>query len=139
MGVKFKKLSPHARVPTRATSGSACFNVYSAESVSLGPGVTKKIKLDFRMKFAKKYVFRLYPRSGLSLKPIFLGGGVIDSDYSSNISVILTNFSFWNINIEEGDRIAQMIFLKKRRLILLRLRNLMIKLTEALKVLVRQV
>ena len=33
MGVKFKKLSPHARVPTRATSGSACFDVYSAESV----------------------------------------------------------------------------------------------------------
>lgn len=91
------------------------------------------------MKFAKKYVFRLYPRSGLSLKPIFLGGGVVDSDYSSNISVILTNFSLYDIDIEEGDRIAQMIFLKKKRLILLRLRNLMIELTEALKVLVRQV
>lgn len=91
------------------------------------------------MKFAKKYVFRLYPRSGLSLKPIFLGGGVVDSDYSSNTSVILTNFFLYDIDIEEGDRIAQMIFLKKKRLILLRLRNLMIELTEALKVLVRQV
>ena len=86
------------------------------------------------MKFAKKYVFRLYPRSGLSLKPIFLGGGVVDSDYSSNTSVILTNFFLYDIDIEEGDRIAQMIFLKKKRL-----RNLMIELTEALKVLVRQV
>ena len=86
------------------------------------------------MKFAKKYVFRLYPRSGLSLKPIFLGGGVVDSDYSSNTSVILTNFFLYDIDIEEGDRIAEMIFLKKKRL-----RNLMIELTEALKVLVRQV
>lgn len=49
----------------------------------------------------------------MSLKLVFLGGGVVYSDYRDNISVILTNFSSWNINIERGYRIAQMIFLKK--------------------------
>ena len=60
-----------------------------------------------------KYVYRIYPRSSLSFKPLFLGGGVIDSDYRGNISVILTNFALLNVEIKKGDRIAQIIFLKK--------------------------
>ena len=75
MKVKLKRFTCNARVLTRATQGSACFfYVYSAENVTLEPGVT---------------------RSGLSLKPCFLGGGGGGgaSDYRSNVSVILTNFS----------------------------------------------
>ena len=49
------------------------------------------------------------------MKPLFLGSGVTDSDYRANISVILTNFSLWNVEIKKGDRIAQMIFLKKEK------------------------
>ena len=47
------------------------------------------------------------------MKPLFPGGGVIDSDYGGNTSVILTNFSSWSVDIEKGDRIAQIMFLKK--------------------------
>ena len=113
MKVKFKRFSSHACVPTKSTPGSACSDVYSARNISLGPGVTKSIKLDLGFTFAKKYFCRIYPRSGLSLKPLFLSNWVIDSDYRANVSVILTNFSSWNIDIEKGDRISQTIFLKK--------------------------
>ena len=109
MKVNFNRFSSHASVPTRETPGSACFNVYSAESVP------KTVGLDLGMKFAKKYVCRIYPRSGLSLKSIFLEGGVVDSDYRGNISVTLTNFSSSNIDIERGDKIAQMVFEKRSR------------------------
>ena len=47
------------------------------------------------------------------MKPLFPGGGVIDPDYRGNIWEILTNFPSWNIDIEKGDRIAQIISLKK--------------------------
>ena len=47
------------------------------------------------------------------MKPLFVGGGVIDSDYRGVISVILTNLSSWSVDIEQGDRIAQIMFLKK--------------------------
>ena len=43
MNVKFKKFSSHASVPTKATPRSACFDVYSARNISLGPGVTKSV------------------------------------------------------------------------------------------------
>ena len=64
------------------------------------------IEIDLGFKFAKKYVWRIYPRSGLSLKPLFFGGRVIDSDYRGKISVILTNFSSRSVDIKKGDQIA---------------------------------
>ena len=70
--VKFKKFSSRARVPMLVTAGSACFDVFSSRSVNLEPGVTRKIKTDFGLKFRKKYVAKHLPRSGLSLKPVFL-------------------------------------------------------------------
>ena len=80
----------------------------------LGPGATNTVDLDLGFQFAKKYACRICPRSSISLKPLFLSGGVTDSNYRRNISVILTNFSSWSVDIEQEDRIAQTIFLKKK-------------------------
>ena len=113
MKVKNQRFSSLARIPTKSTPGSACYNDYSARDVLLGPGATNTVELDLGFKFAKKYNCRIYPKSGLSLKPIFLDGGVVDSDCRGNTSVVLTNFSLWNIKIEQGDRLAQITFLKK--------------------------
>ena len=113
MKVKFKKFSSRARLPTLAAPGSACFDVCSSRCVTLEPGVTRSIETDLGTKFAKKYVARICPRSGLSMKGLFLGGGVIDSEYRGNISIILTNLCQRTFEIEIGDRIAQLMFFKK--------------------------
>ena len=47
------------------------------------------------------------------MKPLFLGGSVIDSEYRDNISVILTNFSSFAVDIKKGEKIAQIVFLQK--------------------------
>lgn len=52
----------------------------------------------------------LYPRLHLSLKMLFLGGGVIDSDFRGIVCIIVTNLPQRTIEIEVGDRIAQIIF-----------------------------
>ena len=49
----------------------------------------------------------------MSLKGIVLGGGVIDSDFRGNMSVILKNTSSKAVEIEAGGRIAQVFFLRK--------------------------
>ena len=113
MKVKFKTFSSRARLPTLATPSSACFDIYLSRCVTLEAGVTRSIQIDLGMKFAKKYVARIYPRSGLSMKRLSLGGGGIDSNYRGNISIILTNLSHRTFEIETGDRIAQIMFLKK--------------------------
>ena len=73
------------------------------------------------------------------MKPLFLGGGVIDSDYGGNTSVILTNFCSWSVDIEKGDRIAQIMFLKKEEVEFDRSMNLTIGQLEIQKVLVQLV
>ena len=107
--------------------GSACFNVYSAKDVSLRLGETKTVDLDLGFQFSKKYVCRLYSGSSLSLKPLLLGVGVIDSDSRGNISVILINLFSWSVDIEKGDRIAQIMFVRKKKLKLRRSMNLTIR------------
>ena len=91
----------------------ACFDVFWSRSITLEPSVRKKIETDFRLKFPKKYVAKVLPRTTLSIKPVFLGGGVIDSDFRGNSCVVLTNLSQTTIEVETGDKIAQLIFLKK--------------------------
>ena len=61
MKVKFKKFSCRARLPTLAAPGSACFDVYSLRCITLEPDVTRSIETDLGMKFAKKYIARIYP------------------------------------------------------------------------------
>lgn len=58
----------------------------------------------------------LYPRLHLSLKMLFLGGGVIDSDFRGIVCIIVTNLPQRTIEIEVGDRIAQIIFLMKQEI-----------------------
>ena len=60
MKVKFKKSSSLSCVPTKSTPGSACYDVYSAREVLLGPGATNIVELNLGFKFANKYVCRIY-------------------------------------------------------------------------------
>ena len=62
MKVKFKKFSSLAHVPTKSTPHSACYDVYSARDVQLGPGVTKTVELHLGFKLQKKYICRIYPQ-----------------------------------------------------------------------------
>ena len=86
--------------------------MFSSRELRLRPGETKQIPLDVGFKFSKKLCCRIYPKSCLSLLPSFVGGGVVDSGYRGNVGVILTNFSASDLNINLGDKIAQIMFIK---------------------------
>lgn len=55
MKVKVKRFSSYARIPQRAASGSACFDLYSARFIILEPNQTKKIETDVGFKFSSKF------------------------------------------------------------------------------------
>ena len=88
--------------------------MFSSRELRLRPGEMKQIPLDVSFKFSKRLCCRIYPKSRLSLLPCFVGGGVIDSGYRGNIGVILTNFGASDLNINLGDKIAQIMFIKPR-------------------------
>ena len=53
MKVKFKRFSSLACVLTKSTPGCACYDVYSARDVLLGPSATNTVELDLEFKSAK--------------------------------------------------------------------------------------
>lgn len=112
MKIQFKKFSDFGKISTKVTPGSGCFDIFSSSELKIRPEKTKQIPLDIGFKFSKKLCCRIYPRSGLSLLPTFIGGGVVDSDFRGNIQVILTNFSSSDVFIKIGDKIAQIMSVK---------------------------
>ena len=61
------------------------------------------------------YEVQIRPRSGLAFKngiTVINSPGTIDSDYRGEIGVLLVNLSNENFEINNGDRIAQMVLSK---------------------------
>ena len=111
--MKFVKLSHDAIIPTRATTGSAGYDLCVPKANSLAPGERKTIMTDIGWADIPQHVGGfLQPRSGKAHKMgIMLLGGTIDSDYieGKNIGVILYNSGSETWEIEEGEAIAQMV------------------------------
>lgn len=107
--VLFKKNDPLAVVPTYAKEGDAGMDIYASEDVYIPIGETKLIASGIALAIAPGYFGSLRERSGLALKSVRLGGGVIDSGYRGEIKCILTNASRNGYKVDKGDRIAQLI------------------------------
>jgi dUTP pyrophosphatase len=56
---------------------------------------------------------RVAPRSGLAVKyGIQVGAGVIDPDYTGEISVVIFNMGDADFEVKKGDRVAQLVLEK---------------------------
>lgn len=104
-------------LPKYATEGSAGMDLYAnlEGKVTLKPLERKLIPTGIRIALPKGYEAQIRPRSGLALKHgISLGNAVatIDADYRGLIGVILINLSNETFEVNDGDRIAQMVIAK---------------------------
>ncbi|KAF8640082.1 hypothetical protein AX17_001322 [Amanita inopinata Kibby_2008] len=105
-----KRLSEKAKLPTRGSALAAGYDLYSAEK-KLIPAHGKAL-IDTQISIAVPVgtYGRIAPRSGLASKfMIDTGAGVVDADYRGVLFVLLFNHSDKDFQVEEGDRIAQLI------------------------------
>lgn len=103
-------LHSNAKVPTRATPGSAGFDLYACEPAVLKPGARALIPTGVAIEPDAGWYGRIAPRSGLAVKyGIHILAGVIDSDYRDGISVAAVNLGDQPWEIRPGDRIAQLV------------------------------
>ena len=90
--VECNLLTPDAKLPYRATPGSAGNDLYSAECCEIEPGSRKLISTGIALQIPKHTYGRIAPRSGLSFHHYLdICAGVIDSDYTGEIKVLLAN------------------------------------------------
>jgi dUTP pyrophosphatase len=110
MNIKIKTLYPDAIIPTYATPGAACFDLYAIHSGFVGSdGCVFHTGLSFEI--PNGHVMLVYSRSGHGFKEsVRLSNctGVIDSDYRGEVMVkLVCDKKIESFIVEKGDRIAQ--------------------------------
>jgi dUTP pyrophosphatase len=112
LNLEFKRLSEHARLPVYGSDGAAGMDLFSAneETIVLAPHERKAIPIGWAISYNDpRFYMRIAPRSGLALKGIDVGAGVIDYDYRGEIKVLLINGGTTDFVVERHMKIAQMI------------------------------
>ncbi len=113
MNVKIVNHSKHD-LPKYETSASAGMDLRANldEPVHMEPLERKLIPTGLFIELPEGYEAQVRPRSGLALKKgitVLNSPGTIDADYRGEIRVILINLSRESFEINDGDRIAQMV------------------------------
>ncbi len=107
-------------LPDYATAGSSGMDIRAQldEPVTLQPLERFLTPTGLFIELPQGYEAQIRPRSGLALKQgitCLNSPGTIDSDYRGELKVILINLSNTVQEINNGDRIAQMVFAKTEK------------------------
>lgn len=102
-------------LPSYQTKGSAGLDLraFTTEEIEMKSLERKLISTGLYFEIPENFEAQIRPRSGLALKngiTVLNSPGTIDSDYRGEIKVLLVNLSNDIFRINNGDRIAQVIF-----------------------------
>lgn len=113
MMINIKKLHERAMIPTFATDGAACFDLYAmvedSKKVSIYKHSPAIIRTGLAFEIPKGHAMMIYSRSGHGFNnDVRLSNcvGVIDSDYRGEVKVKLAADGN-GFGVSHGDRIAQ--------------------------------
>lgn len=107
-------------LPDYATPGAAGMDLraFIDEPITLKSLERKLIPTGLFIEIPEGYEAQVRPRSGLAIKhglTCLNSPGTVDSDYRGELKVILINLSQEEHIVENGDRIAQMVFSKVQK------------------------
>lgn len=114
--VKIVNKSKHS-LPEYSTALSAGMDLRAniETSIILKPLERKLVGTGLFIELPEGYEAQIRPRSGLSIKygvTVLNSPGTIDADYRGEIGIILVNLSNIDFEVNDGDRIAQMVISK---------------------------
>ena len=112
--VLVKKLDPNVKLPSYKTEGSSGMDLMANinETIIIPPKTSKLIPTGLSVAIPKDCEIQIRPRSGLAAKSnisVLNTPGTIDSDYRGEIKIILYNHGDNDFEVNNNDRIAQMI------------------------------
>tara|TARA_B110000090_G_scaffold184605_1_gene212090 strand:+ start:346 stop:780 length:435 start_codon:yes stop_codon:yes gene_type:complete len=119
MNIKIINKSTHS-LPEYETLASAGMDLRAniVAAITLKPLERTIIKTGLFIELPIGIEAQVRPRSGLAAKKgitVLNAPGTIDADYRGEIGVILVNLSNKNFNIENGERVAQLVVAKHER------------------------
>lgn len=129
--LKYKKLHPDAKAPTRAHSTDLGFDVYSIEDYTLGAGEQHTFDLGFSIELPELLYMNGYndnstctldrccipmaagllfwDKSSVGKKGVKVMGGVVEGGYRGQVSITLSNTSQDSVQFLKGQKLCQML------------------------------
>ena len=110
--LRVEKISPWAKLPTRAYDHDSGLDLYSADYYSLVPGDRAIIKTGIKLAIPSGCAGLIWDKGGLAKNGIHTMAGVIDSGYRGELTVQLVNLSQDIYHIAPRQKIAQLLIQK---------------------------
>lgn len=95
--------------PVIGTSESVGIDVFLPEAIHIRPRGFCSIPLNIVLNMPKGYYVEIKSKSSKAMCGVFVQGGIIDSDYRNEVSLILYNFSDNEVTYPSGEKICQFI------------------------------
>ena len=102
-----ESLDPTVPIPTRATQGSAGYDFFAPRDIVVYSNGGTKIPSRIKIRFPPKTYMKLYPRSSHAAKGLSVEGGVVDNDYTGEISFVFQSTKWDTLTIKKGERMGQ--------------------------------
>ena len=107
MKLLVKLLSINAKLPTGGSKDAAGYNLHSCEPAIIPPRTWKLVNTGISIASPSTRLYaRIAPRSGLAVRGLDIGAGMVDSDHQGPIQVLLINSWDTPIQINTGDRMV---------------------------------
>jgi dUTP pyrophosphatase len=108
--VKFRKTRTNAAVP-RKNEGDAGYDLTITESRTVKAGERALLPTGISLEIPRGLYGHISDRSSMAWKKgLHCMGKIIDSTYRGEVGVVVLNTSNQDVTLEEGDRVAQIIF-----------------------------
>lgn len=123
--IKIKKLNRKACLPEYTTDSDICFDIRAVDSVMIRSMETKEVKTGLAIEIPRGYVGLVRDRIGVVTKlGCHVVAGTFDSEYRSEVTIMMINFGVDEILIEEGMKIAQILILPVNKMEIVEARQL---------------
>ena len=116
MYLKYSKLRAWAKSPERANPSDAGMDVFWCPSRDnqrlsfIAPNTCKVLETGLKFEIPHGYMLKVENKSGIaSKKGLLVGACVIDSGYEGEVFINLWNVSNETVEIESGQKIAQLV------------------------------
>lgn len=114
MRVSVKKLDEKAIIPSYCYAGDSGMDLYSIEKAIIFSGKSKLIRTGIAISIHSTAIeAQVRPKSGIAFNygvTVLNTPGTIDSGYTGEIKVLLINHGSTNYTIQDGEKIAQLVF-----------------------------
>lgn len=113
--LRVRRLDPRATLPRKAHADDLGWDLAAIEATRIEPGRIARLRTGLAFGFPPGVGGFVKDRSSMAARGLHTLAGVIDPDYRGEVQVLVVNLGDEAIELEPGQRIAQMVLLATLR------------------------